>query len=64
MLLFESTVVAVIFMPKSTATLPVPLREIVCGLLAALSLMVTTPVRVPVAVGVKATPTVQLPPEA
>jgi len=38
----------------------VPLRETICGLPAALSLMDTSPVRVPVAVGVKVTLMVQL----
>jgi hypothetical protein len=39
--------------------IPVPLSATVCGLLAALSVMVTAPVRVPVAAGVKVTPKVQ-----
>jgi hypothetical protein len=34
---------------------PVPLNRTVCGLFAALSVMVTDPYRVPVAVGVKVT---------
>lgn len=41
---------------------PVPVRLMVCGLLLALSVMVTVPVRVPVAVGWKVTLMVQLPP--
>src|SRR5438093_13717308 len=40
---------------------PVPARASFCGLLAALSLRVTIPVRVPPAVGLKLTLTVQLP---
>jgi len=43
---------------------PVPDRGIACGLLEALSLMVTAPVRVPVAVGVKFTLIKQLAPAA
>ena len=39
---------------------PEPLRETVCGLSAALSVMVTVPVRVPVVEGVKLTLIVQL----
>ena len=38
-----------------------PVRLMLCGLLAALSVMVIAPVRVPVAVGVKVTLMVQLP---
>jgi hypothetical protein len=34
---------------------PVPLREIICGLLMALSVIVSAPLRGPVAVGVKVT---------
>jgi hypothetical protein len=43
------------------AAIPVPERPRVCGLLAALSVKVSWPVRVPVAVGVKLTITVQVP---
>ena len=43
---------------------PVPLNGIVWGVFGALSLRVTAPVRVPVAVGVKFTLIVQLPPAA
>ncbi len=41
--------------------LPVPVRFTVCGLLVALSVMVTAAVRVPGAVGAKVTLIVQLP---
>jgi hypothetical protein len=40
---------------------PVPVRLTLCGLLAALSVKVIAPVRVPTAVGVKVTLIVQLP---
>ncbi len=43
-----------------TALAPVPVRETVCGLPAALSAMLNVPARVPVPVGVKVTLTVQL----
>jgi len=43
---------------------PVPVRLTVCGLLLALSVMVTVPVRDPAAVGVKVTVNVQLAPAA
>ena len=43
---------------------PVPESDTVCGLLASESVMVSVPLRVPVAVGVKVTFTVQLPPAA
>jgi hypothetical protein len=43
--------------------MPTPLSESVCGLLLALSVTVSVPVRAPVAVGVKATLIVQLAPE-
>ena len=43
---------------------PVPVRGRMCGLPVALSVMVTEPVRVPVAVGAQVTPMVQLPPAA
>src|SRR5207248_8885403 len=43
---------------------PVPLRVTVCGLLAAESVMVRVPLRVPAAVGVNVTLIVQLPPPA
>jgi len=39
---------------------PVPVRETVCGLFAALSVMFSMPLRVPLAVGVKVTFTVQV----
>ena len=45
-------------MPESY--FPVPVSFAVCGVLAALSLTLNCPVRVPVAVGVKVTPIVQL----
>ena len=45
---------------KATATNPVPLNCAVCGLVPASSLIVSVPVRVPVAVGVKITEIVQL----
>jgi len=43
---------------------PVPVSEIVCGLLEALSVSVSVPVRVPAAVGVNFTLIVQLAPAA
>jgi hypothetical protein len=43
---------------------PIPLNGIVCGLLAALSVMVTDPYRLPLAVGVKVTLIVQFAPAA
>jgi hypothetical protein len=43
---------------------PVPVSETVCGLLGSESVRVSVPLRVPVAVGVKVTFTVQLPPAA
>jgi hypothetical protein len=43
---------------------PMPVSEIVCGLLPALSVRVTPPVRVPVVVGVNFTLIVQLAPAA
>ena len=43
---------------------PVPLRLTVCGLLLALSVSLSVPVRFPVAVGVKVTLIVQLAPAA
>lgn len=46
------------------ALAPVPVKLMVCGLLLALSVMVTVPVRVPLAVGLKVTLRVQLPPAA
>jgi hypothetical protein len=46
------------------AAVPVPVRLIVCGLPDALSVMVTVPVRVPVAVGLKVTLILQFPPAA
>src|ERR1035437_3940002 len=44
------------------ATPQIPVRLIVCGLSLALSVIVTLPVRVPSAVGVKVTEMLQLPP--
>ena len=46
------------------AAVPVPVKLTVCGLPAALSVMVIVPVRVPVAVGVNVTLIVQLAPTA
>ena len=43
---------------------PVPESDTVCGLLGSESVSVRVPLRVPVAVGVKVTFTVQLPPAA
>ena len=43
-----------------TGAVPVPVRETVCGLFAALSVMVSVPLRDPLAVGVNVTFTVQL----
>ncbi len=48
----------------TAGAVPVPLRLTVCGLLLALSVMVRTPVRVPVAVGVKVTRIEQFAPGA
>src|SRR5258706_8336782 len=48
----------------TTGTAPVPVRSTVCGLLPALSVIVTAPRRVPVAVGVNVTLIVQLAPAA
>jgi len=48
----------------ATAFIPVPLRLTVCGLPAALSLIASTPVRVPTTVGVKVTEIEQLRPAA
>ena len=45
---------------ESRMAVPTPVRETVWGLLAALSVMVTVPVRVLGAVGVKVTPMTQL----
>jgi hypothetical protein len=47
-----------------TAAEPVPLRLTVCGLFAALSVKVREPLRVPVVVGEKVTPTAQFAPAA
>ena len=44
------------------ATTPFPNKMTVCGLLRALSLRVSTPVRLPAAVGVKVTLIVHVPP--
>ena len=46
------------------AVTPVPVSEIVCGLLAALSVKVTEPTALPAVVGVKVTLMVQIPPAA
>jgi len=48
----------------AVTAMPVPVSGMVCGLPAASSVMVITPVRVPVAVGVKVTVMVQVPPAA
>jgi hypothetical protein len=47
---------------KVTALMPVPTRAMVCGLLLALSVMVTAPLYAPVAVGLKVTEMVHLAP--
>ena len=49
---------------RVTAALPVPLRLTFCGLLEALSVKVSVPPAVPVAVGVNVTPTAQPAPAA
>jgi len=46
--------------PSAGGSTPVPLKLIVCGLPAPEEVIVTPPVRVPVAVGVKVTVTVQV----
>jgi hypothetical protein len=46
------------------AVTPMPVREIVCGLLAALSTKLTEPTALPAVVGVKVTLMVQIPPAA
>lgn len=48
----------------AAGAMPVPVSEMALGLVAALELMVTAPVRVPVAVGVNVTVIVQLVPPA
>ena len=48
----------------TVAAVPLPLKGTVCGLPAALSLMLSKAFRLPVAVGVKVTLMVQLPPAA
>jgi len=45
-----------------TGTTPFPVKDTVCGLLLALSLTTTVPVREPVVVGLNTTLTVQFPP--
>ena len=63
MLLLPSTCaekVRVLIDSVMTGTVPVPVSETACGLLEALSVMVSAPVREPLAVGVKVTLTVQL----
>jgi hypothetical protein len=64
-------VVATAMLPKAkvagetvACTSPVPVRDTVCGLLLAPSVMVKAPVRVPVAVGVNTTLMEQLAPAA
>ena len=52
--------VSVLVETAMTGAVPVPVSETVCGLLEALSVMVKLPLRVPLAVGVKVTLTVQL----
>jgi len=47
-----------------TGWTPIPVRLIICGLLLALSVIVTDPVSVPVVVGVKVTEIVHLAPAA
>ena len=46
----------------TAGAIPVPLRFTTCGLLPASSLIVKAPLRLPVAVGLKVTVSVQLPP--
>ncbi len=68
----EGLVVPTSWLPKvsevgetlTVGATPVPLRPTVCGLPAALSLMLSVALRVPVAVGVKVTLIEQLPPVA
>lgn len=49
--------------PSATiGAMPVPVSDTICGLPAALSLMVTAPLRIPLSAGVKVTLTVQLAP--
>jgi hypothetical protein len=55
---------ALAFSVADGAAVAVPLNETCCGLDAALSVNVTAPVRVPVAVGENVTEIVQLPPAA
>lgn len=69
---FAALVVFTVWLPKlklvgDSATVlvaPVPVMVTVCGLLAALSVTTTVPVKVPVAVGVKNTLIVQFAPTA
>lgn len=49
---------------KVASAVPVPVSETDCGLLGALSLKVSEPVRAPIAVGEKATNTSHVPPIA
>jgi hypothetical protein len=58
------TEVELLFEDNEYATTPLPDSEIVWGLLGALSLKVSDPVRLPVAVGVKVTLIVHVPPTA
>lgn len=48
----------------TTGPMPVPPRVTICGLPAALSVMVTEALRLPTALGVNVTETTQLPPAA
>jgi hypothetical protein len=66
---FATLVVVTAWLPNAkvlgltvTGTTPLPVSETVCGLLLALSAIVKVPVRLPVAVGVSVTLTVQLAP--
>src|SRR5262249_53849661 len=49
---------------ESESCVPVPVKVTVCGLVGALSLILNVPVRTPIRVGVKVTPTLQLAPGA
>src|SRR5271165_1760207 len=76
MLLVTVTVLAALLVPTvtvpkaravgvtDTGICPVPVSDIVCGLLGALSVMVTLPLDSPAAVGVNFTVMVQVPPAA
>jgi hypothetical protein len=56
-----STVCAPLMVSEKSGGTPVPVRRVVCGLLGALSVTLSAPVRVPVVVGRKLTLMVQLP---